>query len=550
MSWKNIEVTMPNVSAVLDSVKAASVVLDAIDLAYEIISPIIRLLLAAQSSIDGVGATGVAAIQAAKILVQSLNSEAGVYLLSVPVLASSKGTISPPHMPIRSLGDIASAYGVAQPAADDNRAGNYGLFKTIVESLYDTGDISRPSLDPRKYTAATLLVYGGDTFIEALPQIVALSELFGRAVPIPIHGYVLPVPRNVKLRSIPTPAKSVYARVLVNIGSMVQSTSLVVRWDADAPYTRLPGYANTTTRRIAWRIYVKPNSRIEAGEDLATYQAYQGEIVSASVPSVGTLYEDNSYGAVLTGLDPDQVYYVSVAYVVEIYDSSTGAKTTIQPVTSSLSDQQRVRMRERPTPRQFSRGIPPDWIALKSSLGAIPAVADAVERLSVELELLEANISGNTQQASATLAAALAVPQRVKEKLLSITDQVARAARVVAQANGGVWVTAYASKGGEAGLIQWLQHELLDEGVPNQPPFRKGTGVVGAMMFVAQADSLAEAQSALGVLSEIVSGNTSAPPAILSIADPTRGVNPAVSPPAQTTTTTPLKDLGVGDDPC
>lgn len=547
MSWKTVQITMPEVSAVLDAVDTVNDVLDVLDAAYTLVLPGLKLLTAAQSTVAGAGAASAAAIQAAKALVLSLNNEAGVYLLSVPLLASAKGTLSLPHMPVQSLADVGRTFGVRAPSADYNIAGNYGLFRAITESLYDAADISRPSLDPSKYTAVTLMVYGGDSFVEALPQVVALSELFGDAVPVPVHGYVLPVPQNVKLRSVPTPAKPTRGRVLINLGGGAQTTSLAVRWDEDAPYARLPGYKNTTSRRIAWRIYAKRDRKIAAGEDLSAYQVYEREIVSAAIPSIGTLYDDNTYGGVLTGLDPDTTYFVSVAYVVEIYNSATGAKTVIEPVTSSLSDQQRVRMRERPVPRQMSRGVPPDWVALKGALGAIPPVARAVESAVNELELLEAQVLGSTGAASTALTTAADVPSRIRAQLTGITDQIERAARIVGSVSGGVWVTATAMTGGDTSLVRWLQQELLDNNVEGQPPFKTGDGVVGALVFVAQADSLDAALAALGTLSEIAGGNPSSAPAIISIADPTRGVSP---PDNATDPEKSLHDLGVGDDPC
>jgi len=561
VTWATVQVSIPQVRAALDAFDVVDTVLGAVDAAYAAIEPVTTLLLATQSNVSLAGAAGAAAIAAARAAVNTLNGQGGLYLLNVPVLASSKGSLSLPHIPIQSLGDLTRGYGVRAPDNLANRSGNYGLFQTIVESLYDTADISRPSLDPDKHTAALLVVYGGDTFIDALPQIVALNELFGPAVPIPLHGYVLPIPQNVKLRSVPTPERSIRGRTRVNVGSFRQNTSLVIRWDEDAPYSRLPGYANTTTRRIAWRVYVKQGAKIKAGEDLEGFRVYEKEIVSAAVPSVGTVYEDNSYGATLVGLDPDETYYVSVAYVVEVYNSIDGKKVRIEPTLSSLSEQYRVVMRERPVPRQFSRGIPPDWIALKSALSAIPAVADSVESVLNELELLDANLAGATGAAVSNLSAVAELPARARARIGAIAEQIERAATLAGAISGGVWSTAYASTGTEVGLINWLQKQLLDDNITNQPPFKTGNGVVGAMMFVAQADTAQEAGAALAALGEIVGGQPSAAPAILSIQDPTRGANPVVNPPVgavgapqtpadSTTASSPLKDLGVGDDPC
>ena len=550
MAWTDVNFNIQVASSIDAAANTLDSAADLVDAGLSIISPIVDILALVQRSLDGdVSAFDTFIDQAINILDLD-DSKAGAYVLNIPIRKINRTALSTPDVPVRSLGDLAKLSSLRLPPSDVS-GGNYGVYHAFVESLYDEGDLNRPSLDPEAYTGLFLLVYGGSSYVNVLQTLLGLNRLFIDLVPIPFDNYTLPVPQDSKLRVVPTSSTRVPSgSVRVEVDNGTSPKSAVLRWNKIAPVLDLLAFGATTLVTVeSWTIYVKEGSRILPTEDLSTYAKETFELNKPTVNAqVGTLYQGNLNKAYLTGFDEDKEYFVSVGFNVTVADVATGESTTVLHDPATLGEQHRVAMVDKRIPTKFTRGIPPDWVGIERSFDLFPIVRDTVETAIDTLTTLKRGTTSTETTLQRTLGIIQGNVDKVREITQTAAGTIGALTSIAAGLSGGIYANTLIGQGGDALLIQHVGEQLLDPNIENQPPFRDSNSIAGALAVVVQFETEADVSAFLAPFDALFGGATTpVQDAIEELQPPT---TTTVVETETTTPTTQLDTLGVDDNPC
>lgn len=546
MSWSSLDIQIPGISTLQTLSSVAEQVTDILKDLQDLSLPLLTLANNLDNEIGvknaALNAVATALLQSIEAYIQDVNG----YALNIPLMESDKFFATQPDVPIRGLEDIAATMQLRYGDRSNNPTGNYSIYREIVESLYDQGDLNRPALVEGEESYALVLVYGATDFAKALKLSQLLDTLFAGTTPIGYAGYTLPLPSNSTARAIPTLAARSGRYAVYDLGDTnAGDVAYVLDEDAVAVRTAIEGNAGYDIIKVKADVYVKRHRRIEETDVLATYAVFSYEFEFEDNFIANTLYENNVQQVVITGLDPDVRYYVSKAYTYDVIDISTGVKTRIDPAFSGLGDQVLCYPSQQPVPTRVSRSTPPDWVATGTgtTLGGVNTVLKTLAReLRTQLKVP----TGVGNQLDALIALDTENIEKIRSGVEVVVNAVNNALSLVQQANEikGLWVTSITTDGGTADFLRILGERLLDASTPNIPPFLVEDGTLGASVFMFQGGAgLTAVKNAV----EGVFTSQQIPGIVIPPATPTQGAGTTST--TQTGTAKTLHDLGIGD-PC
>lgn len=494
-------------------------------------------------------------------------AQASCYLLDVPLLNPHKRRPLPPRIKSANLVDILLATNIRPPG--DNvvgAGGNYGIYHKVIESIFDSGDSARPIFIEGGEMGALVVVYGAHTYLPSLKMAMNLKELLGSALAIPpeVHGQ-LPVPQNVKIKPTATPAAAYRASragstIEIPTGELAglagpvlrhagrpDAATVTVSWDKIPSISRMRG-------AIYWKylrqhLYVKEGSPIKEGEDLQSY-----EVLSVPVPQLSKeLWNGLSVSAqgipsscMVTGMDPEETYYISVAFSFEVFDEENDPDGVVfEPTLALLSEQARVRPKEQVPPSEFTRGTPPDWHSVHSPLFVIPEVRQLMDQSSGLLAVVKNIVVDEINDLSVLVenanASVTAISRRV-EAIKSVLDRVAAKLQTMAETGdetmggAGIWGTVFYGDSNRSLFMHKMAEALLDPATENKPPFDTGNEPVGALVFLVEGQSFVHVQTLLEPLA-----------ALFGVGDEDGGLPQDLQEPADTDPESPI--MALDEDP-
>lgn len=497
--WSSFSVEAPFPAILPTLVKPLEEVIGAARTAVDAALPLLEIIAALQGLQSSPFVVGFEAfIKLFEGLLADMTSIASCHMLSVPVLRWVVEPTGPPTIPLQHLDQLGILNQVlAAPDETFGGGGNYGLYRVIIESLFDPGDFSRPQFSDDAYVAGALFVYGSDNVLEALLSAMLLNNILGASIPWPTHNHAIPVPQDVRVTVIGTvdftrerKAPWLQYRPQQERRAEAPPYGVSVKWERPPRIRTHYGWGFKYEAK-SWHVFVKEGSPIEAGENVRQYE-------------VGTRnfrwnLLDDGRSAVISGLDPEKTYYVSVGYtVVGTYqvaglgvNSPSEEKSATYPpyMLSMLSDQLRVRWDESAAGRgsRSATGTPPDWVALKHPLNAFPQFQQLLKEASAGAQQLREMFAGQQQELS-VLGRALADKIAAADALVAhLEAQITRLQETFSVLSAGLWWAPFAGQGGLAFLTKTVGELLLV--APDKPPFTKGNEAVGALMFVAGAET-------------------------------------------------------------
>ena len=173
----------------------------------------------------------------------SARTEANAYLLDIPLIRPNKDNPDLPDIRSGSLTDILMHAGLRYPAENaQGVGGNYGVYKKVVESIFDEDDYSRPYFGGDCEMGAVLVVYGARNVIPALGIASALSTMFDGALNLPpeLH-YRGKIPQNPKIKAVSTEScsRNIDNEIDLDDYDGFRSASFVYYWDYPEVESRL-----------------------------------------------------------------------------------------------------------------------------------------------------------------------------------------------------------------------------------------------------------------------------------------------------------------------
>jgi len=501
MGWKKWELNLPDLSPAEDLAEIIDKIREYLETIVGILETILNFLVAFS---DPLAEAIKSLIDAIKEVIEGFLEDVGLYVLHVPVRKRFMTNFL-------DLGDITPGWagdlgifgeGVADtdnpgnedqikpPWQDDSlndflvnanryNGGNFGFFKTVVDSLYDNGDINRPQFfDEDDYIGGVVFLVGTNFdplgFLDDIWKLFGLFDLGVDGVP------KAPRPKNLQARAITPIIKS-------SANSSGGTFSAYLEWDPmEVPITTLADLGGMILYPQRYAILrSKNNVNALSANSIPDLMGSRTLSQGDKFESTEVIYEGPYDMAAVTHLDenihaePDDSFYYTVAWKLKGYnkddnrlDSSAGKEYEYW-YTSNVA-----RVVPYPT---LPASTPPDWIRTPSVASIFPQFAYFLRLMVAELEKLADKITGGLDLLKEYVDFLKSEINRYEALVNRILDAIEKLQIKFQLPDAGVYYRFFEGKGGNTFLIQDLALSLR-ESYKSAPPFHEGdeyvTGIV------------------------------------------------------------------------
>lgn len=484
MTWRKLELSVPDVGTgtLADLIEKIKELVETLVTALEFI---LTILAAAD---DPYVAALKSLINALKSVVEGFLEDVGGYTLYVPIRkrlmtnflglgdvtpswAGELGIFGAEHSPINPDDTLLNEFLVK---ANRYNGGNPGFFKTVVESLYDEGDVNRPEFfDPDDYVGGIVLVMGTDFDpLGFLDDIWKLGGIFDAPDTTP---------------KVPRP-KGLQARTLQGISAGEFSTLLL--WDPpEVPMwtlTDLGGiilypsrYAvlrgrNTTGALSAGSVVDLMGTRtLSTG---STFSNGDMEVIHEGEYDISKVsYLDEGITAAA-----DDSFYYAVAWKLTAYDA-------LAPVVEGGGtelDYWYISNVVRAVPyATIPASTPPDWYRTPSIADLFPQFAALLRRLVAQIEAFASKLLGASDLLEQYITFLKNEVARYEALVNEILDELAKLEAKFDLPTAGIYTRTFKGQGGNDYFIADLA-QSLNGSDSTAPPFNKGDEYVMGVVIL------------------------------------------------------------------
>lgn len=502
MGWSKWELSLPDLSPAIDLAEIIDKIKEFLAIIVGILEFILDLIVAFT---DPLAAAIKAIIDKIKETVEGFLEDIGVYVLHVPIrkrLATNflnLGDITPDwagDLGIFGEGlsdaDDPGNSGQIQPPwkdptlneflVDANRynGGNYGFFKTVIESVWDEGDVNRPQfLDEDDYVGGVVLVMG--TNLDPLGFLDDIWKLFG-LFDLGVDGVPkAPRPTGLKGRAITPIVKS-------SVNASGGKFSAFLEWDpVTTPVTSLADLGGIILFPERYAVLrSKNNVNALSANSVPDLMGTRTLSSGATFGPTEVIFEGPYDPTDVTYLDenidaePDDSFYYTIAWKLKGYGAS-------EPI---LDDEEQgtpydywytsniVRVVPYPTRPDST---PPDWIRTPSISSIFPQFAYFLRLIVAELEKLAGKLVGALDFITEYVEFLKSEIARYEALVNRILDAIKALQVKFDMPTAGVYFRTFKGQGGNNFFIQDLAMSLR-QGYASAPPFHEGdeyvTGVI------------------------------------------------------------------------
>ncbi len=492
MTWSKLEVSLSldfadpflELIAKLKEFVAVTVdVLEAIlEIAGAILDPLITLL---KALIDKIKET-----------VEGFLEDLGGYALFVPVRkrlatnflglgditpnwASEMGLFGEPHTDVDSRDPRLVEFLVN---ANRYNGGNYGFFKTVMDSVYDEGDTNRPQfMDEDDYIGGITMVIG--TAFDPLGFLDDVWKFMGM-FQFPDSIPKFPRPKNLKGKAVST------------IGS--GQFSALLHWDApDVPVYHLEDLGGTVYFPYRYAI-IRGRNTINALSAstvidlMGTRELSEGDTFNGGAMEV--IVEDGFDPSKISFLDEDiaadedDSFFYAVAWKVRGY----GAKEQVTEDGGIEEDYWYISNVVRLTPYpSLPASTPPDWYRTPSIASLFPPFAEILRKLVAQLENMYNKLEGLVDMYKAYIDFLKSEILRYEKIINDILDGLAKLAASLQFPTTGIYMRTWKGQGGNSYFLTDMASSFTED---DAPPFTKGDEfVAGAILLAGGPEALVDA---------------------------------------------------------
>jgi|GEM_PF-4947060 len=488
MAWSKLEVTLPE--------DVGQPLVDLIEKLKQFLQTQVDLLEAfltvAGAVPDPLALLLEALIDKLNETVEGLLEDLGGYALYVPVRKRlmtnflGLGDITPNWAGELGLfGEPDSAIKYDDPALNEflvnaNRynGGNFGFFRTVVESLYDEGDLNRPQfLDDDDYIGGLTLVVG-TAFdpLGLLDDIWKLLSMFQGPDTIP----KFPRPQNLRGRAVST----------LNTGRF----SALLNWDApEVPVYHLEDFGGTFYFPYRYAIIRGKNTTgalsatsvidLMGKRDIAVGDTFRNGDMEVIVEDEFDLSKISYLDEDIPAEDGDAFYY-AVAWRLRGFGpdevlTQDGGRTDEYWYISNV-----VRLTPYPI---LPASTPPDWYRTPSIAQLFPPFAEVLRKLVAQLENATNKVQGNIQMYKDYVAFLKRELLRYERIVNEILDAIAELAARFDLPTSGVYLRTWKGQGGNTFFVTDMARGFTED---DAPPFNDGDEFVAGAVLLAGGPEL------------------------------------------------------------
>jgi hypothetical protein len=493
--------------------------------------------------------TAAAAIDTA---VASLTKDTGIYVLLVP---PSRKVIIPEIVKI-ALNDTADVsptperLNVQTMFADKTTTneeqailrniftatgGNAGFVRTVLESLEDAGDASRPQLADTDAIAGMYIVSGAASFAEIIPFTNGMSAIISPGQPTSLDVPEIPAPQNLKTKVIAGNAihlQWAYQSTLIELPTF--NTFAKVTEVAIIRSTAVQLLSATTPKEIFGKNTLTKG--MKSGDGLTEVIAVT-PVENTSLTE--TTYLDTAEHTAGTSYYYCASFHVKLGTSKELEDG--GGTDLYFPRLSNVSKVYFPQPTQG-TPRSIT-GVPPDWFRTPRTIDLFPAVGSLLNQVATFALQLSETTTGYGDLLKTNVKA---LEQQIKGYTALTAKLSAAASSLSAYSSinlGAVSARTFSGTGGLSFLKEDLVKAFGDTSDPNRPPFDGEEFVSGVVLLATTPDAMALLNK---VLESVSSGASAIADALAKIDVELATIEPAVfndnmsvrSPTTTTTTAT------------
>lgn len=454
------------------------------------------------------------AVTAADQIVTSLLDGVGVYCLLIPI--PKKGMVS--LLADSSPGQAGSNFIEAPliPTLNQSAVGRFTLFqdlinpenllsggnayflRTVFEAMFDSGDSSRPRMQPTDSFVYALFVAGAEDLALVLPTANYLDRFLGGRSRLPANrGTTNFIPNNIR----------------ASLTGRQRTASL--EWDYLPPGRVLASYDQTRVIPIEFAIIRSTDFRMSTAPNVAELFGNTSLTKGQQGRYGSTVVDVISYDGIRTrwtdtlALTPNVDYYYRVAFRSRVTSPSTEVASVDLPY-DLMSPASSVRSTRR-SPAAVTHGKPPDWARSPSVAAMFPAIEEFLDNMRERLRTFGASTQSASDQFDGYLSALQREIDRYTEiatDALLTTQNLTRIFSLPTSAAGLAMKVSMGS-GGFDGFSTQLFQDFSDYSDPNRPAFDTGGEFVTGAIVLAFGPDLAAIASQFDFLTALFGGTPS-----------------------------------------
>jgi hypothetical protein len=355
--------------------------------------------------------------------------------------------------------------------------GNSYLVKTLMESIYDAGDLNRPRWTGSGYWAYGQIVVGASDVSQLLGMLLYLDALMSGAT-----GTTTSLARA-QASIVPT---RIQARVAPAEG--VAYPPVIIEWPpvtTNQIATSLDG-ATVTPIRLA----VIRSTDFRARGALRVRELFpDGQLTEGATGNFGaTVIAEMAFDGIRSRVvdrgpfTEGQEYYYHVTFQTRLVPPDSPIVTTGYETLSAHSMVTYSSLAVAP----LSPSKPPDWVRTPSLSSLFPPLAQVLYEVNLALD----NLKGNARQVNAYNQGYSTFLDRQTTRLTAQADEIARriqglSSLFAAPTGGRAWFRTATGQGTLAGFLADYVEGLTDLGDATSPPFTTGTELTASVILLA-----------------------------------------------------------------
>lgn len=486
MAWKKLELKLPDIDV--------TPLTDIIEKIKEFVNIVVTILETILTVIAALADPIVSAIKALvnkiKETVEGFLEDLGGYALYVPIRKRlmtnflGLGDFTPAWAGEKGIGLFGGSTSATDPTnpelssfmVDANRysGGNYGFFKTVLESLNDRGDTHRPQFfSDSDHVGGVIMLLGTD--FDPLGFLDDIWKFFG-LFNFPDSVPKVPRPKNLKASAMSEVVGGKF--------------TVLLTWDpADVPVTHLEDLGGVI-------LYPHKYAVLRVKNDVSALTASSVvDIMGTRSLSVGATFnngnatviaEDNYDITKMTYIDEDvsasksDSFYYAIAWKLKAYN----ADETFEEGNGTDLDYWYISNVARVVPfPTLPLSTPPDWVRTPSVASLFPQFAALLRRLVLEIEAFASKLLGATDLLKKYVEFLKAEIARYEAIVNKILDELAKLTAKFDLPTAGIYYRTFKGVGGNSFFLSDLANSLLPS-YENAPPFMRGDEfVTGAILM-------------------------------------------------------------------
>jgi len=485
--WSKLELSAPDfdMQPFIEAIEAIKEFINAVATILDLILSIVQAI--ADPLVEAIKAV----LEALKETVESFLEDAGIYMLYVPIKKRLQtnfidlGDITPP------IADKLGMFGQPNSGADptnpnvteflvnSNRysGGNPGFFSTVLESLYDKGDTSRPQFESSDdYIAYYTLLMG--TNVDLLGFLDDLWK-FRRMFNLPNWGATntIPTPTGLNARAMGKPSGG--------------NVDIFLQWDpVSVPITELTDLGGVVLYPKEYAIArVKDDVTVLGAKSPEEFFGTRQLIVGENPAGNGVVLDVKTFNALdTTYIDKDvpaedgDTYYYVVAWKFAAYANTTDYANKAGETELDFWYMSNV---SRVTPDPIlPASTPPDWIRTPSVADLFPALAEFLRYMVAQIEILASKFTNALDILSDYVDFLKSEVQRYEEFINKILDLISRMTLSFDMPTAGIYMRSATGVGGNTFFVTDLANSL-SRSFDTAPPFHEGDEYVTGLVLMA-----------------------------------------------------------------